>query len=250
VLSCQQALPPRGASGGGRGGASKVEQLLDAARRGDISALRGVMTGPQRPPIDAPDPVTLRTPLMEAVGLGHAPVVQSLLSRKANVDLKDREGRTALMLAASSGSSQIVGFLLQKNPRVNTKDKDGWTALMHAASGDYRFVVEALLGHPKIVRQIKNHRGQTASDLTTCPTTKSMLQVSTCRWFPETPPVNPRASQDPPPVANGQAPSAPLPDPNPPPPPPQAQVGGTLLDITRREGHFLSTWLLSVGLAG
>jgi hypothetical protein len=228
-----------------RGGlASKVEQLLEAARRGDIYALRRVMTGPERPPVDAPDPVTLRTPLIEAVGLGHAPVVQSLLTRRANVDLKDSEGCTALMFAASSGSSQIVGWLLRRNPRVNAQDKDGWTALMHAASGNYRFMVKALLGHPKLDRQIKNHHGQTASDLTTCLTIKSLLNVSGCRWSPaltpppfpqrarpEPPPLRACFPQDAPPVTNGPAPSAPPAfgapsDPSPPPPPPQAQVGG------------------------
>jgi hypothetical protein len=58
---------------------AKVQQLLDAARRGDRNAVRSVLSGPQPPSVDAWDPTTLRTPLMEAASLGHENVVQFLL---------------------------------------------------------------------------------------------------------------------------------------------------------------------------
>jgi hypothetical protein len=104
--------------------------------------------------------------------------VQFLLCYGAAVDARDWEGRTALMLGASSGFARIVDILRQMNPNVNAKDNGGWTALTHAASGNHRGVVEALLATPNIVLAAKNHYGQTAGDLTTCPTLKGLLGVS------------------------------------------------------------------------
>jgi hypothetical protein len=191
-----------------------VELLLKAARRGDAQALWLLLSGPQPPPVDAWDPLTFRTPLMEAAGWGHVSVLQALLSRGASVDPRDREGRTALMIGASSGSAPIVELLLQKNPWVTAKDYNGWTALMHAAYGNHRGVLEALLAHPKVVRQARNNGGQTASDLTTCPILKGLLRVDGAGHMPprtlsHTPmlPSPPRArsttARDPPPARNG-----------------------------------------------
>jgi uncharacterized protein len=177
TLCCQQAIPPKGVSGGGPEKPTKVELLLDAARRGDRNAVRSVLSGPGFPPVDVQDPVTLRTPLMEATSWGHEHVVGTLLSRRANVDLKDGEGRTALMLGASSGCPRTVQRVLQQDPLVNAKDKDGWTALVHAASGNHREVVEALLARADVDLRAKDNHGQTASDLTTCPILKGLLHA-------------------------------------------------------------------------
>jgi hypothetical protein len=158
--------------------AAKVPQLLDAARRGDIDALSALLAGPEPPPLDVQDPVTLRTALMEAADAGHEPVVEWLLGRGARFTLKDSAGCTALMLGAGRGAVEVVRLLLAaRGQRINGRDYSGWTALMHAAAFQHRAVVEALLaGGAK--RDTETSVGETAEDLTTCPAIKGLLRVS------------------------------------------------------------------------
>jgi ankyrin repeat protein len=156
---------------------AKVPQLLDAARRGDVDALNALLARPYPPRLDAADPVTLRTALMEAAAAGHEAVVEWLLKSQLGSQLKDAEGCTALMLAASRGSVEVVQLLLRGRQRPDDRDCYGWTALMHAAFGNHRGVVEALLAGGAI-RHIQCRQGKTAVDLTTCPVIKGLLRVS------------------------------------------------------------------------
>jgi ankyrin repeat protein len=56
-------------------------------------------------------------------------MVKLLLSRGAEINSRDGEGRTALMWAAQNGRREIVAFLLAQGADVNAEDREGKKAL-------------------------------------------------------------------------------------------------------------------------
>lgn len=70
------------------------------------------------------------SPLGYAIEKNDKVMIEALLKRKADVNLKDQEsGETALMYAARYSSSEVVKVLLDAGAEVNARDKDGRTAL-------------------------------------------------------------------------------------------------------------------------
>ncbi len=115
------------------------------------------------------------TALMIAVLKKQIEVVKLLL---ANADIKKTfwvkakiNGQTALMLAASDGCVEIVRELLEADAAINAQSEpEELTALMLAAANGHVDVVKALLsykskGYNRVVIDIKNKNGKTASDL-------------------------------------------------------------------------------------
>ena len=72
-----------------------------------------------------------------------AETVTMLVSRGADVNLSDNEGRTPLMLAAQTGSIGAVRMLVEKGADVNAKSKSSYTALK--AAGERTDIVQLLL---------------------------------------------------------------------------------------------------------
>ncbi|CAH9101014.1 unnamed protein product [Cuscuta europaea] len=64
-------------------------------------------------------------PLHSAASSGNIDIVEILLSRGANVNLKNDGGRTALHYAASKGHLRIAEILISHNAKINAKDKVG-----------------------------------------------------------------------------------------------------------------------------
>jgi ankyrin repeat protein len=70
------------------------------------------------------------SPLGFAIEKNDRVIIDALLKRKADVNLRDQEsGETALMYAVKYGSSEVVRVLLDAGADVNARDKDGRTAL-------------------------------------------------------------------------------------------------------------------------
>ena len=90
------------------------------------------------------------SPLGYAIEKNDSVMIEALLKRKADVNLKDREsGETALMYAVKSSSSEVVRVLLDAGAKVNERDKEGRTALSIAEEDKenpwrYLIVVEML----------------------------------------------------------------------------------------------------------
>jgi len=77
------------------------------------------------------------TPLMAATAGGRADVVRTLLTMRANPNMKTSHGFTALTIAAVAGQTRILNILLDGGAKLNAKTRGGATALMIAAlSGD------------------------------------------------------------------------------------------------------------------
>lgn len=102
------------------------------------------------------------TALMVAVIKGNSKVAEILITRNADLTVRNDKGETALLLAAKQHmDGNIFASLMHKGVDINQSDNKGATALMNAAwicEVDY---VHALLGMSADV-DIKNNAGETA----------------------------------------------------------------------------------------
>ncbi|PTB39045.1 hypothetical protein M441DRAFT_145221 [Trichoderma asperellum CBS 433.97] len=89
---------------------------------------------------------------------GRLRIFDLLVSRGANLDVRDNLGRTLLMEAAASGQSLCIELLIQSGLDVNDRDNSGMTALHHAVMND---AVDSIL--PLLRRgadpEAKDHHG-------------------------------------------------------------------------------------------
>src|SRR5512143_2092410 len=70
--------------------------------------------------------------LVEAAAKGDVAELKTLLSKKADINSRDRHGATALMKAAGEGNTYIIKTLLTDGADVSAKDNEGKTALNYA----------------------------------------------------------------------------------------------------------------------
>jgi len=73
------------------------------------------------------------TPLHQAAADGNLKEARSLISKGANVNVKDNEGRTPLFYAVENRHTFMCDLLIVKGADINVKDADGDTPLHHAA---------------------------------------------------------------------------------------------------------------------
>ena len=73
------------------------------------------------------------SPLMLAIHSSHVQLIQYLLHKKANIDLKHTEHQiTPLSVAVNQKNIEIVKILLDKKANINTKNSDGTSPLANA----------------------------------------------------------------------------------------------------------------------
>ncbi len=95
---------------------------------------------------EAPMPETKSThPLHEAAAAGDVDQVKLLISKGADVNEKDKDGRTPLHAAAWRARKEVAAVLLAHGANINEADGSGQTPLHLAANFGIRFVPEFLL---------------------------------------------------------------------------------------------------------
>lgn len=108
-------------------------------------------------------------PLNRAIAVGAEEVVQMLLDRRADPNLKDEKGNVPLALELSTFAQHlpITEMLLRAGAHVNAVDSRGWTPLGSAALEVHVKEIELLLRHRANPRQAQRLDGQwvAASDI-------------------------------------------------------------------------------------
>jgi len=79
--------------------------------------------------VNAQDPSSGASPLMQAAFGGHLEIVKVLLGAGAEVDRRDNRGATALICAAEQRQAQAVALLLEAGADPNARTHDGRTPL-------------------------------------------------------------------------------------------------------------------------
>ncbi|KAI1010534.1 hypothetical protein LB503_004904 [Fusarium chuoi] len=88
-----------------------------------------------------------QTPLSDATELGFQQTVASLLRQGASMDKQDEKGQTLLCRASLGGNIKIMSLLLDNGADVELADDEGWTPLMVAAERGHDEAVALLLKH-------------------------------------------------------------------------------------------------------
>jgi ankyrin repeat protein len=160
------------------GTASADQRLVQAAARGDASAIRLLLReGVDVNAVDADGATALHyavwsddvvtvdelikaganvraanafhiTPIYIAAEQGNAGIVTRLLNAGADVNTVDGTGDTLLMASVRAGNDDVVRLLLDRGAQVNATEPDlGHTALMYAVRDDKGAIVIMLLQH-------------------------------------------------------------------------------------------------------
>ncbi|XP_076334831.1 uncharacterized protein LOC143238461 isoform X4 [Tachypleus tridentatus] len=155
----------------------KEQELLDAARSGNLSVVERILSqrarksGPlaslrRGPGANTQDPSGY-TSLHHSALNGHKDIVALLLTHEASTNVVDNKGSTPLHLAAWTGNTEIVKLLLVHGPsvpNVNLANHDHETALHSAAQYGHTDVVTLLLQN-NCDPTIRNLKEETALDL-------------------------------------------------------------------------------------
>ncbi len=119
------------------------EQLLVASRDGDTARVKSLIS--HGTDVNHQQDNSGTTALIAASANGHTEIVQKLLAKGANANLKDSSGRTALMAAASNRQGEIVTALLAAKADVQARDAEGKSAIVLAVMADDEEITQALL---------------------------------------------------------------------------------------------------------
>ena len=133
--------------------------LVDAAKHGDVIAVRSLLAGGADPNQAAPDGSTA---VHWAVHGDHLAILDVLLAAGARPDGVTRYGIAPLTLAAQNGNAGLIERLLAAGANPDTTSAEGQTALMTAARNGSVAAVRALLQRGAQVGLTEAFRGQTA----------------------------------------------------------------------------------------
>jgi ankyrin repeat protein len=133
--------------------------LVDAAKSGDLNAVRALLKSGVDPNQMAPDGATA---VHWAVHRDNLAMLNALLAAGAQPDRVTRYRIAPLTLAAQNGNTAIVERLLAAGANADTTSEEGQTALMTAARNGSVATMRALLARGAQVGLTESFRGQTA----------------------------------------------------------------------------------------
>jgi len=95
----------------------------------------------------------LNSRLLRAADNGNKDIVQQMLTKGANIDHADNDGKTAFIRAAWKGHKDVVQLLIEQGANIEHANEYGWTALLYAVN------IEADLGYQKYLVQLLIDQG-------------------------------------------------------------------------------------------
>ncbi|XP_048243266.1 uncharacterized protein LOC125376036 isoform X2 [Haliotis rufescens] len=96
------------------------------------------------------------TPVMTAAGKGHQSVFDLLVSKKADLTLREDHGDILLHHACDGGNTVIVQHVLLPS-NINTRGEDGYTPLMTAAARGHQRVFDLLISKKADLTLLDDH---------------------------------------------------------------------------------------------
>jgi ankyrin repeat protein len=153
----------------GRAHAGPNEEILSAAKAGDLGKVEAVLTtGASVNAVDEKglSPIGLAglTPLGLAAAYGHRKVSEFLLDRGGSISVKDGLGATPLHLAAEYGHTDVVSLLLNHGAEIDARDIMGATPLQWAALRGNKKALTLLIARGAVVNA-QSSSGKTALHL-------------------------------------------------------------------------------------
>jgi ankyrin repeat protein len=133
--------------------------LVDAAKRGDVAAVRKLVA--QKVDVNAQD-ADGSTALHWAAERDDVAMADALIAAGANVKTKTRYNVTPLSLACTNGDAKMVDRLLKAGADPNERTEEGQTALMVASLTGKPDAVRLLLETGADVNAVEPYKGQTA----------------------------------------------------------------------------------------
>ncbi|KAM6513650.1 hypothetical protein FALCPG4_016031 [Fusarium falciforme] len=89
----------------------------------------------------------------------HEAIVQLLLGKGADIELRDVHGRTPLSYATSKGDEVIVRLLLDNGADIESEDDHGRTPLSYAVSKGHKVIIQLLLDSRADFKSLLIHNG-------------------------------------------------------------------------------------------
>lgn len=118
------------------------EQLLAAIENGNLNTIKNLIS--EGANVNAKGTLVGISPMHLAVENQDIDFIEFLLSKKADINNTDGQGRTPLFWASYSGYSDVVRYLIDQGANVNIKNQDGKTALDIARDKSHYIIVMLL----------------------------------------------------------------------------------------------------------
>jgi len=134
------------------------QQLIAAAERGDVDAVRNLLT--QGANINAQD-ARGRTAIMAATHKNQVEVVRALIELGADINVRDNRSDNPFLYAGAEGLLDILRVLIPAKPDTKLTNRFGGTALIPACERGHVEVVEILLTQTDVDVNHVNNLGWT-----------------------------------------------------------------------------------------
>jgi len=109
-------------------------QIWIAIALGDVEAVKQILAAGTD--VNVREPANNGTPLLAASLFGHKTIVEMLIEKGAELDIRNKDGSTCLQVAALFGHTDTVKLLLEKDADASIKNPQGLTAL-DIVAGDF-----------------------------------------------------------------------------------------------------------------